>query len=81
MAERSVLPILFVSGGIAESWNKEHPEAKINAGSAAPSGGDGARGAVFSQKNPVIMRERLGAMGIHIPSYSLSNEEHFGATS
>lgn len=32
MAERSVLPILFVSGGIADAWNKEHPEAKISAG-------------------------------------------------
>eukprot|EP00438_Fugacium_kawagutii_P031038 Skav235367 [mRNA] locus=scaffold3967:94005:101822:+ [translate_table: standard] len=32
MAERSVLPILFVSGGIAETWNREHPEAKINPG-------------------------------------------------
>jgi hypothetical protein len=35
MAERSVLPILFVSGGIADAWNKEHPEAKISAGTAA----------------------------------------------
>lgn len=34
MAERSVLPILFVSGGIADAWNKEHPEAKISAGDA-----------------------------------------------
>ena len=35
MAERSVLPILFVSGGIADAWNKEHPEAKISAGTTA----------------------------------------------
>jgi len=32
MAERSVLPILVISGGLAEKWNKEHPERKMNAG-------------------------------------------------
>lgn len=32
MAERSVLPILVISGGLAEQWNKEHPERKMNAG-------------------------------------------------
>ncbi|CAJ1338775.1 unnamed protein product [Effrenium voratum] len=32
MAERSVLPILVISGGIAEQWNKQHPERKMNTG-------------------------------------------------
>ena len=30
MAERSVLPILMISGGIAEKWNQEHPERKMS---------------------------------------------------
>mmetsp|Transcript_95808 Transcript_95808/g.228141 ORF Transcript_95808/g.228141 Transcript_95808/m.228141 type:complete len:398 (-) Transcript_95808:96-1289(-) len=32
MAERSVLPILVISGGIAEMWNKQHPDKKMNTG-------------------------------------------------
>ncbi len=32
MAERSILPILVISGGIAEQWNKKHPERKMNTG-------------------------------------------------
>ena len=32
MAERCVLPILFISGGLTEQWNKEHPENKISTG-------------------------------------------------
>eukprot|EP00913_Durusdinium_trenchii_P032792 g30697.t1 len=32
MAERSVLPILVISGGIAEQWNRSHPERKMNTG-------------------------------------------------
>lgn len=32
MAERSVLPILVISGGIAEQWNKQHPERKMTPG-------------------------------------------------
>jgi hypothetical protein len=32
MAERSVLPILVISGGISEQWNKQHPERKMTPG-------------------------------------------------
>lgn len=32
MAERSVLPIMTVTGGVAESWNQEHPELSISKG-------------------------------------------------
>eukprot|EP00438_Fugacium_kawagutii_P010268 Skav225665 [mRNA] locus=scaffold1924:56810:58009:+ [translate_table: standard] len=32
MAERSVLPILVISGGIAQQWNKQHPERKMTQG-------------------------------------------------
>lgn len=30
MAERSVLPILTISGGIAEQWNNQHPYRKMS---------------------------------------------------
>jgi len=32
LAERCVLPILFIAGGLTEQWNKEHPENKISTG-------------------------------------------------
>jgi len=32
MAERGVLPILEVKGGLAEKWNKENPNKKMNKG-------------------------------------------------
>jgi len=32
MAERSVLPIMTVTGGVAEIWNQEHPETAISKG-------------------------------------------------
>eukprot|EP00438_Fugacium_kawagutii_P012281 Skav236748 [mRNA] locus=scaffold2899:111173:112126:- [translate_table: standard] len=32
MAERSVLPIMTVTGGVAEIWNQEHPELPISKG-------------------------------------------------
>eukprot|EP00438_Fugacium_kawagutii_P012287 Skav236754 [mRNA] locus=scaffold2899:175040:175987:- [translate_table: standard] len=32
MAERSVLPIMTVTGGLAEKWNQEHPELPISRG-------------------------------------------------
>eukprot|EP00913_Durusdinium_trenchii_P034261 g32060.t4 len=32
MAERKVLPIMTVTGGVAEIWNQEHPELQISKG-------------------------------------------------
>lgn len=32
MAERSVLPVLEIKGGIAEQWNKQNPSKRINHG-------------------------------------------------
>ncbi|CAE7199486.1 osm1 [Symbiodinium sp. CCMP2592] len=32
MAERKILPIMHVTGGIAEEWNKKYPDRKLNSG-------------------------------------------------
>eukprot|EP00439_Symbiodinium_sp_Y106_P015699 s285_g2.t1 len=32
MAERKILPIMHITGGIAEEWNKKYPDRKLNSG-------------------------------------------------
>ena len=35
MAERGVLPILEIKGGLAEKWNKENPTKQMNRGAVS----------------------------------------------